>query len=75
MTGEHMHTTSKERMVSEIMFSTEHAPKLKSEVAYTLHFQLCSARFTALQMKNSRRTASAINPATTENTDNSHLQM
>ena len=33
-----------------------------------LHFQLCSAHYTALQMKNSRRSASAINPVITKNT-------
>ena len=46
----------------------------KAKVAITLRFQLCSACFTALQMKNSRRSASAINPVTTENTDNSHRE-
>ena len=38
----------------------------ESAVAITLHFQLCSARYTALQMKNSRRTASVINLVTTK---------
>ena len=38
---------------------------LKSEVAITLHFQL--SHYTVLQMKNSRRNASAINPATMKN--------
>ena len=40
----------------------------------TLHFQLCSASYTVLQTKNSSRTATAINPVTTENMDNFHLQ-
>ena len=36
---------------------------------------VCSAHFTALQqMKSSRRSSSAINSVTTENTDDSHLQ-
>ena len=41
----------------------------------TLRFQLCSARYTALQTKNSVRIISAISPVTTENTDDSRLQM
>ena len=48
---------------------------LESAVAITLRLQPCSARYTALQTKNSVRIASAINPVTTENTDDSHLQM
>ena len=54
------------------MFLIAHMPQistLESEMAITLHFQLCSAGYTALQMKNSRRTTSAINPVTMENTD------
>ena len=48
---------------------------LESAAPITLHFQLCSARYTALQMKNSVRNVSAISPFTTENnTDDSHLQ-
>ena len=47
---------------------------LESIAAITLCFQLCSARYTALQMKNSVRIASAINPVTTENMDDSRLQ-
>ena len=35
---------------------------LKSEVIITLYFQLCSACYTALQMKNITRNASAVNP-------------
>ena len=48
---------------------------LESAVAITLRFQLCSARYIALQAKNSVRIVSAISLLTTENTDNSHLQM
>ena len=44
---------------------------LESVAAITLCFL---AHYTALQMKNSVRIISAINPVTTENTDNSHLQ-
>ena len=36
-----------------------------------VHFWLCSACYTALQMKNSTRSASAIIQATTENRDDS----
>ena len=39
-----------------------------------IRFQLCSVRYTALQMKNSGRIVSTINPVTTENTDDSCLQ-
>ena len=39
---------------------------LESAAAITLRFQLCSARYTALQMKNSVRIVSAISPVTME---------
>ena len=39
---------------------------LENAAAITLHFQLCSARFTVLQVKNSDRIVSAINPVTME---------
>ena len=79
MTGEPMHTASKEWMIPEVMFSTERMPQLSItdlnvKWPLTLLFQLCSAHFTALQMKNSRRSASAINPVTMENLDDFHLQ-
>ena len=128
MIGEPMHTTSKERMVPELMFSSECAPQqsetaskvqrplcfalsyvqpitqcyrqktvevplqqsshhenmirvpptinycLKSSVAIMLCFQLCSARYTALQTKNSVRIVSEISPVTMESTDDSRLQ-
>ena len=46
----------------------------KSVVAFTLHFKLlCSAHYTALQMKNTMRSISAINPVTMENTDDFYL--
>ena len=47
---------------------------LQNAATTTLHFQLFSAHYTASQMKNCVRIASAINPATMENTDNC-LQM
>ena len=48
---------------------------LESAAAITLRFQLFSARYTALQMKNSVRIVSEINPVTMENMDDSRLQM
>ena len=63
MTGEPTHSASKERMAPELMFSSEHATAItnyfESTVAITLRFQLCSARYTALQTKNSKRSLSA----------------
>ena len=47
---------------------------LESAAAITLRFQLFSAHYTALQMKNNVRIVSAIYPVTTKNTDDSHLQ-
>ena len=44
-----------------------------TEIAlYTLCFQLCSVHYTELQMKKTTRRTSTINPATTENLDDSH---
>ena len=45
MTGEHVHTTLKERIVPDLLFSSEF------QVVITPRFQLCSASYTALQMK------------------------
>ena len=63
MTGEPTHTTSKERMAPELMFSSACAPTIKnsfeSALANMLRFQLCSARYTALHTKNSRGSAFA----------------
>ena len=72
--GELMPNASKERMVPELMFSFKHVPQpsitdSKSEVAITLHFQLC---YTVLQMKKSRKNTSAINPVTMKNADKLH---
>ena len=73
MTGEPAHTASKEG----IKFSSERTPRLsitdlKGGVSITLRFQLCSARYTVLQTKSSRRSASTINPVTMNNKDDSH---
>ena len=44
MTGEPMHTASKERMVPELTFSSERVTQLSiTEVAIMLCFQLCLA--------------------------------
>ena len=58
MTGESMHTASKERMGPELMFLSEQHPLppaikycFESAVAIMLPFQLCSARYTVLQTK------------------------
>ena len=48
---------------------------LESAAANMLHFQLCSAHYTASQTKNSVTIISAINPVTMENMDDSRLQM
>ena len=48
---------------------------LENAAAITLCFQLFSARYTMSQAKNSVRIVSVINPVTTENMDNSRLQM
>ena len=77
MTGEPAHTASKEIRVTELMFSPEQAPQLSlTDSKVNSHYALLSAMFhyTVLQIKNNRtirRSASAINPATTKNTDNS----
>ena len=42
---------------------------LKSEVSITLHCQLCSTRYTALQIKNCSKSTSAIKAATMKNMD------
>ena len=63
MTGEPTHTTSKERMAPELMFSFEHTPKL-SIIDLKVKW-LCSA------ITQRYKDASAINPVTTEH---AHLQ-
>ena len=60
MTGEPTHTASKERMAPELMVSSEHAPQLSQTASKVQwRFQLCSARYTAPQTKNSKRSPSA----------------
>ena len=62
---------SKERIL-ELTFSSEYVPHLSitdSKVGWLL-----LAIFSLLQAKNSRRSASAINPVTTKTIDDSHLQ-
>ena len=44
--------------------------RLKSEVSITLRCQLCSTRYTAVQMKNCLKSTSAIKIATMTNMDN-----
>ena len=76
MTNEAVHTALKERMVLGMPENILcHNASLNNQLQngkvgghITLCFQLCSAHYTALQMKNSMRSISAINPAATENT-------
>ena len=62
-------------MAPELMFLSERAPQLlitagitDSKAKWLLHIH-----YTVLQSNNNTRSASAINPVTTENTDDSHL--
>ena len=50
MTGEPMYTSLEERMVPDLLFlCVNTCPNCNSEVFIMLHFQLCSAHYTALQ--------------------------
>ena len=80
MTGEPTHIASKERMVPELIFLTERTSQLsitnlKVQWQLRFGFQQCSANFSllyrALQMKNSRRSASAV---TMKHTDDSQAR-
>ena len=55
-----------------------HAPVInycmKSEVFITLHYQLCSTHYTALQFKNCSNSTPAIKVATMKNTDDFHYE-
>ena len=52
MTGEHAHTALKEGMVPDLLLSSECMPITEQcQVATTISFQLCSARYAALQAK------------------------
>ena len=72
MTNESTDTTLKERLapgMPQINFASNTYPNnqsLKSEVAITFCFQLCSTCYTMLQMKNSTRSVAAVNPVATE---------
>ena len=53
---------------------------IDSKVQYSNHYTslpatVCSADYTVLQIKNSMRSISAINPVATENTYNKHNSM
>ena len=76
MTGEPSHTASKERAVPDLMLLSERAPQLpiaECEEVITLHIiQVCSIRYTVLQMKNSTRSANIGKPFCTATT-NQHL--
>ena len=45
---------------------------MKSEVVIMFCLLLCSAHYTAVQLKNSARSFSAMNPVTTENAGENH---
>ena len=47
---------------------------LKSEVPIALHCQLCSTRYTALQIKNCLKSTSTIKLATMNNTNGFHYK-
>ena len=64
MTGEPMHTASKER--NSVPAIDYH---LKSEISITLRCQLCSTRYTALQIKNCSKSTFKIKIATMKNTN------
>ena len=67
MTGEHMHTASKERNGTVCPTYINYC--LKSEVSITLRCQQCSIRYTAVQIKNCLKSTSAIKVATMKNMD------
>ena len=64
-----MHAASNKRMVPEIMFSTECIPWQREVVIIRFICSHASVQYTALQMKSSARSISAINPDATENMD------
>ena len=69
VTGELMHTEhteSKERMAPELMFCLNAHPNMEKPLHFTFNYVQH-----VLQMKDSRRSASAINPATMKYMDNS----
>ena len=48
--------------------------RLKNEVSITLHCQLCSTCYTAIQIKNCLKSTSAIKIATMKNTDDFYFE-
>ena len=78
MTGEPAHTTSKERMMPEINFKSEHAPQLSItdlKVKCPLHFTYSYIQ-PVIQHYKRRTVGAAINLIiTTNNMDDSHAQL
>ena len=71
MTNEPAHTAL--RMVQNAIKVILHQNASPNrEVIIMLCFQLCSAHYTVLKMKNSTRSMSAINPVAMENTGDKH---
>ena len=58
MTGEPMHTASKE--INSATCPSYINNRLKSEVSIVLHCQLCSTHYATLQIKNCSKSTSAI---------------
>ena len=61
MSGDPTHTASKKEMAPHAPAINYH---LKSEVSITLHCQLCSTHYTALEIKKFSKSTLAINVAT-----------
>ena len=66
MTGELTRTTSKERNGAT---RPSYQLSSKNEVPITLHCQLCSTCYTAVQIKNSSKSTSTVKVATMKNMD------
>ena len=73
MTGKHMHTTSKGRVVPQLMFSFEHVPQ-QSITENAKRLLISFDLLPSITMKNTMRNTSVINPVTTENTEDSHYK-
>ena len=75
MIGKPVHTAPKERIAPELMFSSKRALLLSTtdtKVKWLFCFDFSYVQptmYSAIQMKNSIRSTSAINPVTKENTD------
>ena len=62
MTGEAVHTTLEERMVPGLLFTSECVPQLSiTEIAKWFVFSYVSDRYTAIQMKNTKKRTSVTN--------------